>query len=156
MLKKLIAGVGLALLIAGCGARPATRTSGTANDTQSAQVSPAKGVVEAVEAPAEESNTGVVVEVGSGGPKASSLKLPKPENQLAEQEYTWRQLLRRDSIEPIYEPTFLPAGKAPYDDQELVIGIEINGEAKAYAIGPLNGREMVNDTLGGIPILVTW
>ena len=34
--------------------------------------------------------------------------------------------------------------------------VAINGEAKAYAIGPLNGREMVNDTVGGTPVLVTW
>ena len=38
----------------------------------------------------------------------------------------------------------------------LVIGVAINGEAKAYAVGPLNSREMVNDTVGGVPILVTW
>jgi len=27
---------------------------------------------------------------------------------------------------------------------------------RAYAIGPLNQREMVNDTVGGVPLLVTW
>jgi hypothetical protein len=66
------------------------------------------------------------------------------------------QLLARDAIFPVYNPEFAPANEAPYDDDELVIGVAINGEAKAYAIGPLNGREMVNDTLGGVPILVTW
>ncbi len=71
-------------------------------------------------------------------------------------EYRWSQLLARDSIFPVYNPQFAPADVAPYDDDELVIGLEINGEAKAYAIGPLNSREIVNDTLGGVPILVTW
>ena len=86
----------------------------------------------------------------------SHLEIPRPENELAEGEYQWRQLLSRDAIAPIYEPEFVSAAEAPYADDELVIGVEINGEAKAYAIGPLNSREMVNDTLGGRSILVTW
>lgn len=83
-------------------------------------------------------------------------ELPRPENQLVEGEYHWSQLLGRDSIPPIYKPDFTNASSAPYADDELVIGVEINGEAKAYAIGPLNSREMVNDTIGGTPVLVTW
>ena len=85
-----------------------------------------------------------------------SLSLPKPENDVADIEFRWSQLLSRDAIFPIYEPEFSAATDAPYADDELVIGVEINGEAKAYAIGPLNGREMVNDTVGGTPVLVTW
>jgi hypothetical protein len=84
------------------------------------------------------------------------IEIPKPVNPLSEGEYRWSQLLARDSIFPIYNPEFAPADEAPYDDEELVIGVALNGEAKAYAIGPLNGREMVNDTVGGVPILVTW
>jgi hypothetical protein len=89
-------------------------------------------------------------------PIAPISSLPPPQNQLAEDEYHWDQLLPRDGIRPIYEPEFAPADVAPYEADELVIGVEINGEAKAYAIGPLNSREIVNDTLGGTPILVTW
>ncbi len=40
--------------------------------------------------------------------------------------------------------------------QDLVIGVAINGESKAYPVGTLNFREMVNDVVGGVPILVTW
>lgn len=86
----------------------------------------------------------------------STHALPKPENILREEKYEWRQLLTRDGIAPIYDPKFLPAEDAYLDNSELVIGVEINGEAKAYPIGPLNSREMVNDVVGGIPILVTW
>jgi hypothetical protein len=71
-------------------------------------------------------------------------------------DYKWNQLLSRDSILPIYDPEFVPAEKSGYDDQELVMGVEIGGEAKAYPVGPLNSREMVNDEVGGTPILVTW
>ena len=86
----------------------------------------------------------------------TTIDLPKPENDVDSIKFRWSQLLARDAIFPIYEPEFSTAGNAPYDDEELVIGVEIDGEAKAYAIGPLNGREMVNDTIGGVPVLVTW
>ena len=65
-------------------------------------------------------------------------------------------LLPYDAIRPIYEPEFAPANNAPLEDDELVIGISLNGEAKAYPITVLRSREMVNDELGGKPILVTW
>ena len=89
-------------------------------------------------------------------PNQEPLELPRFENELSDGNYRWSQLLARDAIFPIYDPEFAPAAEAPYADDELVIGVALNGEAKAYAIGPLNGREMVNDTLGGVPILVTW
>jgi len=43
-------------------------------------------------------------------------------------------------------------------DNELVLGLELNGEARAYPINMLTGpsREIINDTLGGIPIAATW
>ena len=68
----------------------------------------------------------------------------------------FRQLLPRDAINPIYEPQFLPGRSVVLDPQALVIGVAINGESKAYPVGPLNRREMVNDVVGGVPILVTW
>ena len=68
----------------------------------------------------------------------------------------YRQLLPRDAIAPIYTPQFLPASQASLDPGELVIGVEIGGESKAYPIGPLIRREMVNDVIAGVPILVTW
>ena len=68
----------------------------------------------------------------------------------------FRQLLPRDAIAPVYDAQFMPAGSAFMNADDLVIGVEINGESKAYPVGPLNFREMVNDTVGGVPVLVTW
>ncbi len=68
----------------------------------------------------------------------------------------FRQLLARDRIAPIYDPTFVPASASEWPDDALVIGIELDGEAKAYPVSHLNSREMVIDSLAGIPILVTW
>jgi hypothetical protein len=73
-----------------------------------------------------------------------------------EQDIFFPTLLPYDGIRPIYDPEFAPANEAPLEDDELVIGISLNGEAKAYPITALRSREMVNDELGGNPILVTW
>ena len=72
------------------------------------------------------------------------------------QEYTIRQLIPRDGIMPIYDPQFVGAEASGYDPQELVMGVEINGDARAYPVGLLRQREMVNDVVGGTPILATW
>lgn len=66
-----------------------------------------------------------------------------------------RQLIPQDWIMPIYNPRFTDNPEA-YDDAELVMGVEINGDARAYSVGHLARREMVNDEVGGTPILVTW
>jgi hypothetical protein len=63
---------------------------------------------------------------------------------------------RFDRIPPIYDPNFTNADDMALDGDELILGIEINGEAKAYPISVMRSREMVNDQLGGIPILATW
>ena len=46
--------------------------------------------------------------------------------------------------------------RAQLDAQDMVIGVSIGGESRAYPIRTLRFREMVDDELGGIPILVTW
>jgi hypothetical protein len=73
-----------------------------------------------------------------------------------DQTYVIRQLLPRDGIMPIYDPQFTDAETAGYDPEELVMGVEINGDARAYPVGTLRSREMVNDIVGDIPVLVTW
>ena len=43
-------------------------------------------------------------------------------------------------------------------DAELVLGVVVNGEARAYPINMLTGpsREIINDTLGNRAIAATW
>lgn len=68
----------------------------------------------------------------------------------------FRQLLRRDAILPVYNPTFRTAQNTDWADEVLVIGLELEGEAKAYPVSFLNRREMVIDWIAGSPVLVTW
>lgn len=71
-------------------------------------------------------------------------------------EYAFPQLLPFDGIPPVYDPQFAGAADAPLLDDELVMGIALDGEAKTYPVTVLRFREMVDDELAGIPILVTW
>jgi hypothetical protein len=94
---------------------------------------------------------GSAVESGAG-----TVQLDELQNPTAVAPFSFDPLLPFDAIPPVYDPEFLPAKESPYSDEELVIGIAIAGEAKAYSITVLRSREMVNDSLAGIPILVTW
>jgi hypothetical protein len=66
------------------------------------------------------------------------------------------QLFSFDGIRPVYDPVFGEVSEANIRDNELVMGVVINGEAKAYPVNMLKFREMVNVEIAGIPILVTW
>ncbi len=68
----------------------------------------------------------------------------------------FRQLLPRDAIKPIYDPSFVVGELAGWPGDAEVIGVATEGRAKAYPISFLNGREMVLDEIGGDPILVSW
>ena len=65
-------------------------------------------------------------------------------------------LLPYDGIPPVYEPQFVTAAESPLVNDELVMGVSVKGQAKAYPVTVLRFREMVNDELAGLPILVTW
>lgn len=68
----------------------------------------------------------------------------------------FRQLLPRDGIQPIYDPSFTAASGVDWPADTQVIGVSAEGEAKAYPVSVLNRHEMVNDFIAGDPILVTW
>jgi hypothetical protein len=67
-------------------------------------------------------------------------------------------LLPRDAIPAIDNPVFLSAEEADlqYEPDELVIGVNFDGDARAYSIPKLSSHEIVNDTVGGRKIAVTW
>lgn len=64
------------------------------------------------------------------------------------------KVLERDVIPAIYAPTFTtdPA----LDPSEEVIGVVVNGEARAYPLRILNWHEAVNDVVGGEPLLISY
>ena len=64
----------------------------------------------------------------------------------------------KDAIRAILEPKFATpiAAETQMRISELVIGVSINGDARAYPIDVLSNHEIVNDVVGGEPIAVTW
>ncbi len=67
-------------------------------------------------------------------------------------------LLPKDGIPAIFDPNFVSAaeGGQQLRDDDLVIGVSINGDHRAYGVAFLSSHEVVNDTVGGRPIAVTW
>ena len=63
---------------------------------------------------------------------------------------------RRDGIPALDHPSVLRAADADWSDDEPVLGVVVAGEARAYPVAILNWHELVNDTLGGEPILVSF
>ena len=91
---------------------------------------------------------------GGEGFKRAPIGLPNPAGAVGSRQFDPR--LPRDAIRPIYEPTFVSVAEADLDAGELVMGLMINGDVRAYPVTPLRRREMVNDVVGGTPVLVTW
>ena len=74
--------------------------------------------------------------------------------------------LKKDALLALVDPPVIDGDKIPDLNAQLygkylvpsdrVIGVEINGESRAYPLLVLNCHEIVNDTLGGVAIAVTY
>jgi len=63
----------------------------------------------------------------------------------------------KDGIPALTDPKVMPVSKADWpDDDARVVGVKLNGEARAYPVAILARHEIVNDTLGGMPIAVLY
>jgi len=62
----------------------------------------------------------------------------------------------KDGIPSVDNPRFDTPEMTPFGREERVIGIVVNGEAKAYPIGIMNWHEIVNDTVGGSNVTVSY
>jgi len=80
--------------------------------------------------------------------------VPKP----TERTYEIVELLPQDGIPAIDNPEFYSAEEADseYDPNEMVLGVSINGDTRAYSTTLLDRHEIVNDQVGGRKIAVTW
>lgn len=57
---------------------------------------------------------------------------------------------------PMDHPEMVPAAEASLGDDAIIVGTEINGEARAWSMESLVPHHIVNDRLGGWPILVAY
>ena len=62
-----------------------------------------------------------------------------------------------DGIPALDEPVFAPTGEIDFlADSEAVLALEINGDARAYPLQIMTWHELVNDTVGGVPVTISY
>jgi hypothetical protein len=63
-----------------------------------------------------------------------------------------------DGIPPLDSPVFVDVADslAEFEPEEAVVAIELNGDARAYPVQIMIWHEIVNDTVGGVPVSVTY
>ena len=70
------------------------------------------------------------------------------------------QAVPRDAFPVFDDPKMLSAAEAESRgvifDRDAVIGVEHAGEAKAYPVTVMGVHELGNDTIGGVPIAISW
>jgi hypothetical protein len=65
--------------------------------------------------------------------------------------------VRKDGIPALTNPALIGADAADYlKDDDLVFGVEINGDARAYPLRIMNWHEMFNDVVGGVPVSLAY
>ncbi|MEM9213356.1 MAG: DUF3179 domain-containing protein [Cyanobacteria bacterium P01_F01_bin.150] len=62
----------------------------------------------------------------------------------------------KDGIPSIDAPQFDTAQTTPFKADDLVIGVVIDGDARAYPFNIMNWHEMVNDTVGGQNVAISY
>lgn len=66
------------------------------------------------------------------------------------------QLLPRGRIAAIFEPDFVTADEAEIADGAWVLGVALDGQARAYSLNLLNRHEVVNDKIGEHSFAAVW
>jgi len=62
-----------------------------------------------------------------------------------------------DGIPSLDNPTMIDASQADYmKSDDLVFGVKINGDTRAYPLRIMGWHEMFNDTIGGVPVALTY
>jgi len=83
--------------------------------------------------------------------------LSKPENmKIRLEEITWGGVLV-DGITSLDNPNMIDANEADYLlEDDLVFGVEINGDVRAYPLRIMGWHEMFNDTIGGVQVALAY
>ena len=146
LVLSLIMTSGLALLAAGCSSTAPTATSSPA-PTSTSQSTPTP---EPARTPW---STPTLVPTPTQFPLTETGKVTRDELIARMQ-----PAVVRDAIPAILQPQFVAPEAVPpeFKDVELVLGLSMNGESKAYPLDVLSHHEAVNDVVGGVPVVVTW
>ncbi len=68
----------------------------------------------------------------------------------------FKQILPRGRIAAITQPQFVSTSEANIADDSWILGVVIDGQARAYSLNLLNSHEVVNDRIGNIAFAAVW
>jgi hypothetical protein len=72
------------------------------------------------------------------------------------EEIVWGGVLK-DGIPSLDNPKLISATEADYmRDDDLVFGVSINGDARAYPLRIMGWHEMFNEVIGGVPVALAY
>ncbi|WP_171210430.1 DUF3179 domain-containing protein [Ruegeria sp. HKCCA5426] len=72
------------------------------------------------------------------------------------EEITWGGV-HKDGIPSLDNPTLVPVSRAEYlKDSDLVFGVSINGDTRAYPLRIMGWHEMFNEVIGGVPVALAY
>jgi hypothetical protein len=87
------------------------------------------------------------------------LILLPPQTGFADDKYgfsEYKQILPRGAIAAITDPQYVSADEARIDADSYVLGVVIDGQARAFSLNILNHHEVVNDKIGDIAYAAVW
>lgn len=68
----------------------------------------------------------------------------------------FEQILPRGGIAAIVQPHYVSAAAANIKDDSYVLGIVVEGQARAFSLKLLNQHEVVNDKIGDVEFAAVW
>lgn len=69
---------------------------------------------------------------------------------------SYQQIIPRGRIAALDHPQYVSADEAEIDDNTFVLGVVIEGQARAYSLNLLNNHEVVNDRIGNTNFAAVW
>jgi hypothetical protein len=68
----------------------------------------------------------------------------------------FQQIIPRGRIASVDTPRFVPASEAELPPEAWVLGLVVDGQARAYSLNLLNRHEIVNDAIGEKTFAAVW
>ena len=94
--------------------------------------------------------------LGAIDPRMTEFFQGEDPGKVRSEEVVWGGV-RVDGIPPLENPAFRPAAEVDYlEPDDLLFGVSINGDHRAYPLRILDWHEMANDVVGGVPVSLAY
>ncbi len=89
-------------------------------------------------------------------PNFQAFLQPDVKHEIRLEEIAWGGVVK-DGIPALTNPRLIPAASASYlKADDLVFGVAIGGDARAYPLRIMDWHEMFNDVIGGVPLSLAY